>query len=102
MSIHKLSRPNSLVEEDRISYPKVTTSLVSHLCNAMHLARCIKLFQDIGFVNQPPEISGLNDITLSPEFGTEVIELANFVTDQEGETNTLLLNSFDEFEFHKV
>jgi len=47
-------------------------------------------------VNQAPVISGLNDITLSPGFETDVIDFANYVTDQEGEIITYTVtNSVD-------
>jgi hypothetical protein len=36
-------------------------------------------------INQAPVISGLNDLTLDPGFGTYDLDFANFVTDQEGE-----------------
>jgi hypothetical protein len=47
-------------------------------------------------VNQPPVISGLNDLTLSPGFGTYELDFANFVTDQEGEIVTYQVSNSDE------
>jgi hypothetical protein len=47
-------------------------------------------------VNQPPVISGLNDLTLSPGFGTHEIDFANYVTDQEGEIVTYQVTNSDE------
>ena len=46
--------------------------------------------------NQPPVISGLNDLTLSPGFGTYELDFANFVSDQEGEIVTYELSNSDE------
>lgn len=47
-------------------------------------------------VNQPPVISGLNDLTLSPGFETHEIDFANYVTDQEGEIVTYTVTNSDE------
>ena len=46
--------------------------------------------------NQPPVISGLNDLTLSPGFGTYDLDFANFVSDQEGEIVTYQVSNSDE------
>lgn len=47
-------------------------------------------------VNQPPVISGLNALTLTPGFGTHEIDFANYVTDQEGEIITYQVTNSDE------
>jgi hypothetical protein len=48
-------------------------------------------------INQPPDLSGLNDVTLSPGFETHEIDFANFVTDQEGDIITYdVTNSNDD------
>ena len=47
-------------------------------------------------VNQPPVISGLDDLTLTPGFGTYEIDFANFVTDQEGEIVTYEVTNSEE------
>jgi hypothetical protein len=47
-------------------------------------------------VNQPPEISGLDDLTLTPGFETHEIDFANYVTDQEGEIITYQVVNSDE------
>jgi len=46
--------------------------------------------------NQPPEFSGLNDVTLSPGFETHELDFANFVSDQEGEIITYDVTNSDE------
>ena len=47
-------------------------------------------------INQPPQISGLSDITLSPGFGTYELDFANYVSDQEGEIITYSIVNSDE------
>ena len=47
-------------------------------------------------INQPPVISGLSDITLSPGFETYEIDFANYVSDQEGEIITYSIVNSDE------
>jgi len=48
-------------------------------------------------INQPPDLSGLIDVTLSPGFETHEIDFANFVTDQEGDIITYeVTNSNDD------
>jgi hypothetical protein len=46
--------------------------------------------------NQPPEFSGLNDVTLSPGFETHEIDFANYVSDQEGEIIEYQVTNSDE------
>jgi hypothetical protein len=46
-------------------------------------------------INQAPVISGLNDLTLDPGFGTYDLDFANFVTDQEGEIITYQATNSD-------
>ena len=43
--------------------------------------------------NQPPVITGLNDISLPLDFGTHEIDFANYVSDQEGEIITYLVSN---------
>ena len=47
-------------------------------------------------INQPPVISGLSDITLSPGFETYELDFANYVSDQEGEIITYSIVNSDE------
>ena len=47
-------------------------------------------------VNQPPVISGLNDLSLIPGFGTYDLDFANFVSDQEGEIITYQVTNSNE------
>ncbi len=43
--------------------------------------------------NQPPVITGLNDLALPLDFGTHKIDFANYVSDQEGEIVTYLVSN---------
>ena len=43
--------------------------------------------------NQPPVITGLDDLTLPLNFGTHEIDFANYVSDQEGEIITYLVSN---------
>jgi hypothetical protein len=43
--------------------------------------------------NQPPVITGLNDLSLPLNFGTHEIDFANYVSDQEGEIITYLVSN---------
>ena len=43
--------------------------------------------------NQPPVITGLNDLDLPLNFGTHEIDFANYVSDQEGEIITYLVTN---------
>ena len=43
--------------------------------------------------NQPPVISGLNDISLPLDFGTYELDFANYVSDQEGEIISYLVSN---------
>ena len=70
---------------------------VSLLCFVIVTIGCDKDSDDPPpAVNQPPVISGLNDLTLTPGFVTHEIDFANFVTDQEGEIVTYQVTNSDE------
>ena len=47
-------------------------------------------------ITQPPQISGLSDITLSPGFENYELDFANYVSDQEGEIITYSIVNSDE------
>mgnify|MGYP001158523008 FL=1 len=47
-------------------------------------------------INQPPVISGLNNLFLSPGFGVYEIDFANYVSDQEGEIINYQVSNSDE------
>ena len=47
-------------------------------------------------INQPPVISGLNNLFLSPGFGVYEIDFANYVSDQEGEIINYQVTNSDE------
>ena len=46
--------------------------------------------------NQPPVITGLNDLSLPLNFGTHELDFANYVSDQEGEIITYLVSNSNE------
>jgi hypothetical protein len=46
--------------------------------------------------NQPPVITGLNDLVLPLNFGTHELDFANYVSDQEGEIITYLVSNSNE------